>query len=256
MSLGATAILLAGSRPGGDAFAEQFGTDLKALIPILGEPMVRRPAAALLASDEVARVRVLTQHPKRITDVLPKDPRLTVEPSQGTIAETLLELCKHRETAWPLLITTADHALLTPEIIHDFCWRLGQADVAIGVVSRRKFEGEVTRSPRTWIPFKRGAYTGANLFVLRSDKVVPAIEMWRSVEQDRKRAWKLLSSAGPLLFLRILLRQVTLDDALHSISMRLGVIIRAIHLHDPTAAVDVDKMSDHELAEKLLSQRA
>jgi GTP:adenosylcobinamide-phosphate guanylyltransferase len=256
MSIGATAILLAGSRPGGDPFAEQFGTSLKALIPVLGEPMVRRPAAALLASEEVARVRVLTQDPERIAEVLPKDARLTVEHSQGTIAETLIQLCKDPATEWPLLITTADHALLTPEIIHDFCWRLGQADLAIGVVSRRRFEGEVTQSRRTWIPFKGGAYTGANLFMLRSDKVIPAIEMWRSVEQDRKRAWKLLSSMGPLLFLKILLRQLSLDDALHSISTRLGIIIRAIHLSDPTAAVDVDKMSDHQLAEKLLSQRA
>ena len=34
-----TAIVLAGSRPGRDAFAETFGTDLKALIPVGGEPM-------------------------------------------------------------------------------------------------------------------------------------------------------------------------------------------------------------------------
>ena len=43
-----TAIVLAGSRPGRDAFAESFGTDLKALIPVAGEPMVRRPVRALL----------------------------------------------------------------------------------------------------------------------------------------------------------------------------------------------------------------
>ena len=49
-----TAIVLAGSRPGRDAFAEQFGTDLKALIPVAGEPMVRRPVRALLASERSA----------------------------------------------------------------------------------------------------------------------------------------------------------------------------------------------------------
>ena len=51
-----TAIVLAGSRPGRDAFAESFGTDLKALIPVAGEPMLRRPVRALLSSRGVAIV--------------------------------------------------------------------------------------------------------------------------------------------------------------------------------------------------------
>ena len=45
-----TALLLAGSRPGRDAFAEAHGTDLKALIPVAGEAMVARPVKALLAA--------------------------------------------------------------------------------------------------------------------------------------------------------------------------------------------------------------
>ena len=49
-----TAILLAGSRPGRDDFAAQFGTDMKALIAVSGEPMVRRPVRALLASAKIA----------------------------------------------------------------------------------------------------------------------------------------------------------------------------------------------------------
>jgi hypothetical protein len=31
-----TAVVLAGSRPGGDPFAQGYGTDLKALIPVAG----------------------------------------------------------------------------------------------------------------------------------------------------------------------------------------------------------------------------
>ena len=38
-----TAILLAGSRPGRDRFAARYGAELKALIPIAGEPMLLRP---------------------------------------------------------------------------------------------------------------------------------------------------------------------------------------------------------------------
>ena len=45
-----TALLLAGSRPGGDPFAERYGAEMKALIPIQGEPMV--------LSASVSRLRV------------------------------------------------------------------------------------------------------------------------------------------------------------------------------------------------------
>ena len=54
-----TALVLAGSRPGRDPFAESHGTDLKALIPVGGVAMVARPVAALLAAREIDAVRVL-----------------------------------------------------------------------------------------------------------------------------------------------------------------------------------------------------
>ena len=58
-----TALVLAGSRPGRDAFAEAHGTDLKALIPVGGVPMVARPVTALLKADEISRGVVLAQEP-------------------------------------------------------------------------------------------------------------------------------------------------------------------------------------------------
>ena len=84
-----TALLLAGSRPGADPFAAAHGTDLKALIPLAGQPMVTRPVAALLASAAIGRVRVLAQAVDRIAAVLPDDPRVSVEASGATIAATL-----------------------------------------------------------------------------------------------------------------------------------------------------------------------
>ena len=115
-----TAVVLAGSRPGRDAFAEQFGTDLKALIPLGGEPMVRRPVGALLASGQIAKVLVLTQTPDRIAAILPDDARIEVRTSKGTIAETMLGLLADSENEWPLLVTTADHSLRDAATVDEF----------------------------------------------------------------------------------------------------------------------------------------
>ena len=198
---GMTAIVLAGSRPGKDAFAHSHGTDLKSLIPVSGEPMVRRPVLALLSSERIGAVRVLTQQPERIAAELPADPRLTVEPSGDTIAATLEAVCNDPATVWPLLVTTADHALLNQAMIDDFCGRAGQADIAIAVVERKALLKRLPATRRTWIRFKGGAYSGANLFMLRSPRVAPAIELWRGVEQDRKKGWRLLLAMGPALLL-------------------------------------------------------
>ena len=250
-----TAIVLAGSRPGKDCFAEAYGTNLKALIPVSGVPMVRRPVDALLASDEVGAVHVLAQQPERIAEVLPAHPKLSVHVSGGSIAATLEAYCFDSAVQWPLLVTTADHALLDGEMIEDFCALAKHADLAIGVVERRALRHRLPQAERTWIRLRGGAYSGANLFMLGSRKVVPALELWRSVEQDRKKVATLLWALGPAAFLGAMLRLRTIDQTLDRVGRRLDMTIRAVELADPLAAVDVDKQADKLLVEAILEGR-
>ena len=251
-----TAVVLAGSRPGRDAFAERFGSDLKALIPVAGEPMVRRPVRALLASDQVGKVLVLAQMPDRIAAILPEDERIAVARSSGTIAETIVALMEDPQTRWPLLVTTADHALLDTATVDAFCSAARDCDIAVGVVERgtllRRFPG----AKRTWLRFRGGAFTGANLFALRSEVVAPAIELWRSVEQDRKKGWRLIALPGPLTLLGAAMRLLSIDDVLARVGRKLGLSVKAVRLANPLAGVDVDKAEDHALAEAVLEGRA
>lgn len=251
-----TAIVLAGARPGRDAFAERFGTDLKSLIPVAGEPMVRRPVRALLASDHIGKILVLSQAPDRIAAALPVDPRIECRESRGTIAETMLGLLDDPATAWPLLVTTADHALLDPTMIDEFCRSAADADIAIGVVERATLLRRLPDTMRTWVKFRAGAFTGANLFALRSSAARPAIELWRSVEQERKKAWRIVSLLGPSVMITVALRLVSLDEVLARLSARLGLTVRAVCMSDALAGVDVDKPQDHALAEAILKGAA
>jgi GTP:adenosylcobinamide-phosphate guanylyltransferase len=252
---GWTAILLAGSRPGKDPFAEAHGTDLKALIPVAGTPMVRRPVEALLRSADIAAVRVLAQQPERIGAVLPANPKLSVTASNGTIAATLAALCTDPTTPWPLLVTTADHALLDEAMIADFCGRAAGAAIAIAVVDRAALSARLPDSKRTWIPFRGGAYSGANLFALGGPQALSAIALWRAVEQDRKKGWKLLWQLGPALFLGAMLRLLSLEQVLQRIGGKLDLAMRPVVMRDPLAAVDVDKQADLDLVERLIAER-
>ena len=251
-----TAVVLAGSRPGVDPFAQSYGTDLKALIPVGGTPMVQRPVDALLASAGIDSIRVLAQQPERIREVLPKDPRISVEESGETIAATLEKLCVDPNVRWPMLVTTADHALLTPEMVADFLAKAAGADIAIGVVAQDVLMKRLPQTKRTWLKFRGGAYSGANLFLLGGPKIRSTLELWRSNEQNRKKAWRMLLTVGLSAGLGALLRLRTLQQTLDSVGRKLNLTIRAVELSDPLAAVDVDKPADHELVTAILEGRA
>jgi GTP:adenosylcobinamide-phosphate guanylyltransferase len=249
------ALLLAGSRPGGDPFARRYGVELKPLIPIAGGPMVLRPLRALLASRQIEAVRLLTQEPDQIAAILPDDPRWSVELSSGTIAGTLDAICSAPSARWPMLVTTADHALLDEGMIDQFCREAEGADLAIGVVTKSALQKRLPQSRRTWIGLRRGKYTGANLFAFGSPKALKAVDLWREVEQDRKKGWRLLMALGWPGILG-LLRLRTLDQTLAAMGRRLGLTLRAVRLDDPLAAVDVDKPQDYELVTAILERRA
>ncbi|MDV3256541.1 MAG: nucleotidyltransferase family protein [Sphingomonas sp.] len=251
-----TAIVLAGSRPGPDPFAEAHGADLKALIPVGGRPMVSRPVDALLRSPSVDTVRVLAQQPDRIAGALQANARLIVTGSGSTIASTLSGLLADPATRFPILVTTADHALLDPEMVEDFCSQADGADLAIGLVEKHALMKRLPSTRRTWIRFRGGSYSGANLFAFGSPKATRAIELWRSVEQDRKKGWRMVAALGPALMFGAVLRIHTLDQTLAAVGRRLGLSIRKVELGNPLAAVDVDKAEDHALVTAILEGRA
>ena len=253
---GWTALLLAGSRPSGDPLASSMGVAHKALIPVGGEPMLLRPLRTLLGNDTIATVVVLTQDPADLEPVLPADGRTAVRASRESIAETLEQLIITRSVGFPILVTTADHALLDEQMLTEFIAEADGADLAIAVVERSALMARLPQTKRTWLAFRGGAYSGANLFALGSVKALSAIEMWRSVEQDRKKGWRVLSVLGPALLLGAVLRMRTLDQSVAGLARKLGMTARAVVLSNPLAAVDVDKPVDHAIVEAILAGKA
>jgi hypothetical protein len=124
------------------------------------------------------------------------------------------------------------------------------------VVERRRLTARLPQTKRTWLQFRGGAYSGANLFAFGSAKAAKAVGLWRSVEQDRKKGWRMIAALGPVALIGAVLRVRTLDQTLKSVGRRLGLEIRQVELENPLAAVDVDKPADHELVTAILEGRA
>lgn len=254
-----TAIILAGQRPEGDPMAAHCNVQYKALIPIAGRTMLERVARALMASPDVGRIVVMAQSPKDLKaglspDLAEHEGIAFVESNDG-IATSIHDVIGSDIAPWPVLVTTADNALLTGEILGSFFQGHDGQDVAVAVVERRTMLAAYPAARRTWLKFRGGAYSGANLFALHNKAAKPAVAFWSAVEKDRKKGWKIFAHFGPWLLLRALSRTISFKDAMAQAGQRMGLRAEPVILPIAEAAIDVDKPSDLELVTGILERR-
>ena len=255
-----TALLLAGSRPGADPLAQAAGVAAKPLAPIAGEPMINHPARALLAHPAVDRLVILTQTPGLYLDNpatawLGEHPKVRFERSGRGIASSLLALLDRPDLPYPLLVTTADHVLLDREMLDQFTAQAAGADIAVAMVERTTLLARYPASRRTWLKFRDGWWSGANIFWFGSARARPVIALWQEVEQDRKKGWKILSAFGPLALMGALLRILTLRGGIARIGRRFGLTARLVAMDKAEACIDADKVGDVVLIERILAER-
>ena len=157
----------------------------------------------------------------------------------------------------PILLTTADHALLTREMVEHFlaAAETSPADLCLALVSERLIRERFPLTQRTYLPFRGERFSGANLFALRTARARRVIEFWTRAEQFRKQPWRLVSVFGPTALLLFALRRLTLAAALKRASHAMGADVRPIEMPFAEAAIDVDKLADYELVKEILAAR-
>jgi HAD superfamily phosphoserine phosphatase-like hydrolase len=254
-----SAIILAGQRPGIDPLASSFSMDSKASIPVLGKPMAAWVIETLLATPQIGNIVILAQNREMVsalglTELIDND-RVKFAQSIGGISESVAHIVGNAPLDWPVLITTADHPLLTSDMVSAFIDGAGVSDIAVAAVERRTMLQRYPATKRTWLKFLGGDYSGANLFALRNANTLKVLELWAHAEQDRKKAFKLFWHFGPWLALRAITQTISFPAALQRAGLKLGLNASLVLLPQAEAAIDVDKISDHEQAELILSQR-
>lgn len=252
-----TALVLAGRRGGEDPVASQCGVEDKCLARAGGVPMLARVLHALAASPDVDRIFVVMEDPA-ILGRLPDIPPCTALPSAPTPSLSVLRALDEVEAGLPMLVTTADHALLSPAIVAYFLAgaRATGAEVAVGLTAAEVISKAYPSSQRTYLRFRDAHYSGANLFALMSPEASKAVVFWRRVEQERKRPWRMIRAFGLGSLLAYLLGLLSLDDAMARASAIIGARIAAVRLPFAEAAIDVDKPADLELVNAILARRS
>lgn len=262
---GVTALVLAGARGRGDPVADAAGVALKAFAPVAGVPMLDRVIAALQASPEIARIAI----------IIPQDADLAAAPLAAmavadgaaeriaaagspslSVAAGLDAMNRDGASAFPALIVTADHALLTPAMIAEFVAATpDRADLSFAVAAEAPYMARFPDSRRTWLRFADGGVSGCNLFLLRTPRAREAVLLWRKVEAERKKPWKLAGLLGLSAILAYLAGRLRLDSLPARVRARFGFEVAPVILSDPTAAIDVDKLADLSLAESVIATR-
>lgn len=258
-----TALVLAADRGPGDPVARAARVACKALAPVGGRPMVLRVLDALGAAAQVGRI-VLIGPP---AEILEREAVL-----RGRIDGERLRWVAPRESpslsataglaavdaAAPVLLTTADHALLTPEMVDRFCREAaaGGTDVAAALARHAAVMAAFPGMRRTRIRFRDGPFCGCNLYAFLTPAGRRAAEHWRRVESRRKKPSKMLGELGWVVVLRYLLGRLDLGGALEAVSRRMGLRVGAVVLPFPEAAVDVDSVADWASAQAIAADRA
>ena len=251
-------VILAAGRGPDDPMSKAFGVTHKCSLPIAGKPMLAWVVDALSETaiekpflisidDATAAEKALGSRTKFVQ---------TLKPASSAPTSALQAIQHLGE--FPVLITTGDHPLLTANMINHMLEKSQQsgADVTVGLATAETINASRPETKRTYFNLGGTKVSGCNLFAVMNPRGLIMLEAWASLEKNRKKPWKLISAFGLLPLLYYITNQLTPDQAFNWVSKKLGIRVSPVFLPFAEAAIDVDKPSDHTLAERILLERS
>lgn len=240
-------IILAGQRPGRDPLCQHAGVDFKADIQVAGRAMVERVADALSGAGLTGPFE-LSGYPDA------RQGFSIVESGEGPADSALAAASSG---GFPVLVTTCDHALLTPDMVMDFLRGAQEsgADFAVGLATRDRIQADYPETKRTYMVFNDVAVSGCNLFYIGSEDGLAAIHFWREAQHLRKKPLRLASKIGALITVKYAFKQLSLKGAFDYASQRVGAKLAPVLIDHAEAAIDVDSPADLALVEDILTRR-
>jgi CTP:molybdopterin cytidylyltransferase MocA len=258
-----TAIVLAGDRTKADSLINHTQAGSKAMIDLDGTPMVRRVLNSLrrarvvkricLAGPEASEVATDAALQKWIADGEIHWTEPGISPS--TSAYQAMQGLAPDEA---VLLTTADHPLLTPEIVDAFGRQslADDVDITVGLAPYALVAEAYPGIRKTVLRFSDGDFCGCNLFAFITPEGRRAAKFWRRIEAERKKPLMVIGLLGWWAVIRYRLGLLSLEEALAKLSKRLGLRMRAVILPYANAAIDVDSIADLILVKGALEKAA
>jgi GTP:adenosylcobinamide-phosphate guanylyltransferase len=238
------------------------GARHKALALVDGVPVLQRVVRCLRDACGPVPIFVSTEDPTlleatRELRTLADAGALQRHPSGLSPAASVADFLSAAGSPGPFLVTTADHALLTPAMVEHFlaAAAASPADLVAAVVDEALFRARFPAVRRTFVPLRGGGVTGANLFWFRTREAAQAARFWTRAESVRKRPWRLVALFGAGALLRFALGRLDLEQALAHVSAAMGVQVAAVRMPFAECAIDVDTPADLATAREVAAGR-
>jgi GTP:adenosylcobinamide-phosphate guanylyltransferase len=233
--------------------AKAFGVTHKCTIPVAGKPMLQWVLEALRGTDVIRPFVIVIDDMK----VIAADPELDIVAAKNSAPASAIAAITHINQ-FPVLITTGDHPLLTLAMVNHMIQHseASDADVLVGLATADTINAAYPETKRTYFNLGGTRVSGCNLFAVKSRAGMKLLERWQELERNRKRPWKLVGAFGVMPIVRFALGALTPERAFAHVSRKLGIVVKPVFLPFAEAAIDVDKPSDHALAEAVLQKRS
>lgn len=255
---GLRVIVLAGRNDGApDPLAQRFGQSHRSLIPLAGQPMIAHVLHTALHHPRTASLAICIEREAfgPVWDVLTSLPgrgSVALIPARACLADSVRDAAKGWEG--PLLVITADHALLTAETIDAVAGALTHADVALALSPRAEVERAHRAAKRRFLSFRDGAYAACDIYGAAGPAALHAVDVFGGGAQASPGA-RIRLALGTLGLLLLRARLLTLPATARMASRHLGLRLAPVVLADGSQALDVDDYRSYAVARDLLDDR-
>ncbi len=251
-------VILAGERASRDALRDHTGVECKALLDIDGTSMIRRVINALESAGSVSSIHLsgpteaCVATDAGLSDLIAEG-RADWTAAAASPSTSAYQMLNRVPETRPVLVTTADHPLLTSEIVDHFCRDAAASgcDVVVGLAPYDLVRTAFPDLKKTVLRFADGQFCGCNLFAFLTADGRRMADFWRQIERERKKPLVVIRMLGLLAVLRYRLGWLTLERALELLSRKAGLRIGVVVLPYAHASVDVDSVEDYLVLQRI-----
>lgn len=259
MGNGIPAFITAGGRLKGE-LAARVGSDLKALIPVGGVPVLGRIIRVLRACEDVGTIVVVG--PTGALEGMAREAGAdaVVPEGSGAIDNLIRGFEAYRDVVGDgqALFVASDLPFLEPEAISGFIREADsvESDILYPVIPRAVFEAAYPGVSKTYARLAEGEFAGASVLRMKPEAVLRNRALIEQVFAARKNPLKIARLLGVWHILKFAVGRLTIPEAEARASVMTGCRCRAMRETDPRLAYDMDDMEDYQYAMRRLDQHS
>lgn len=256
----ARVIVLAAQRAGMiDPLAQRFGLSHKALIPVAGKPLITYVLKTLSDHDGVGKIVISSERDifgalrAVCLDTGVSLDKVANAASADNLADSVIAAASDYDG--PIVITTADNALLTSSSIDAMLAALDHSEVAIAMARKTDVFSAHIEGQRRFYRFRDDEYSNCNLYAMRDASALAAAEVFRGGGQFARKVGRVVEAFGIVNLILMRFAMLDLGSAMDRIARRIGRSIAPVILSDGSQAIDVDNDRTLRCVEEIMLAR-